>query len=379
MKLYEAIFNENEVDGVFGISLVQNPAMEGEFIALSKQEKKNVVQFAAVDEKEFILAGLVLSPDKPIYRNQGGEEFEMFFTPKTVKNLCYAFTKNKFNNNSSEEHNEDAKIEGISFVENWIVRDEKNDTALSLGLEVKKGDWISVAKCDNKEIYEKALSGEFTGFSIDAMIKLKESNLKSNINMSEITDTIKDTILTALNMNKKEEVKVEFGSVKSADGQFAFMFDGDAPEIGGAIWIEAEDGTKVPVPVAEYELEGGAILVVEQEGVIASMGEAKAEEPAKEDAELESDAPNTGSADAGNVINQVQESIKSIMIKYNEDMDAKFDTIKEELKVLLESNENLKKEVLELSSQPAAEATAQIEKVELTKKGRMLELLRNNK
>ena len=53
MKTYEAVFDESEVDGVFGISLVQDPAMESTFIALNKQE--NIIQFAAVDEKEYIL------------------------------------------------------------------------------------------------------------------------------------------------------------------------------------------------------------------------------------------------------------------------------------------------------------------------------------
>jgi len=375
MKTYEAVFDESEVDGVFGISLVQDPAMESTFIALNKQE--NIIQFAAVDEKEYILAGLVLSPDKPVYRNQDGEEFEMFFTADTVKRLCYAFTKNKFNNNSTEEHDEQSKIAGISFVENWIVRDEKNDTSLALGLSPKKGDWISVAKCDNKEIYEKALAGTFTGFSIDAMIKLKQVNLKSNINMSEFKETFKeftDDLMIKLNLKEKEvvadaEVEVKLGSVKSADGQFAFMFDGETAEVGGAIWIEAEDGTKVPVPVAEYELETGMILTVAEEGVIGSVMEAQAEE-------LEAEAaPNTGSEDAGNVINQVQESIKSIMIKYSETNDEKFKAIESQLAELLE----LKKEVIELSKAPAAKPLKQVAQVELTSKGRLLNKIRNNK
>ena len=373
MKTYEAIFDESEVDGVFGISLVQDPAMEGKFIALNKQQKENnIVQFAAVDDKEYILVGLVLSPDKPIYRNQDGEEFEMFFTKDTVKNLCYAFTKNKFNNNSTEEHDANSKIAGISFVENWIVRDEKNDTSISLGLKPKVGDWISVAKCDNKEIYEKALSGEFTGFSIDAMIKLKQVNLKSNINMSDITKTITDTIKAALGVSKEEPktVEVVLGSVKSADGQFAFMYDGEAPQEGAPIWIEAEDGTKVPVPVAEYELETGMVLTVAEEGIIGSITEAQAEE-------LEQ-APNTGGDDANRVISQVQESIKSIMIKYNEDQEAKFDALDKQVKELLNFNKELKEQVLELSNEPAAKPKRQVAQIELNKKGRILSKLRQN-
>ena len=62
MKTYEAIFNE-EVSGVYAVSLVESPAMEGLFIALNKQEE---IQFKEVDKEQRILMGLVLEPNKPI-------------------------------------------------------------------------------------------------------------------------------------------------------------------------------------------------------------------------------------------------------------------------------------------------------------------------
>ena len=77
MKTYEAIFNEKETKGVFGISLVENPAMEGNFVALNKQEK---IQLQEIDKEKRILLGLVLEPNKPIYRNQNGEEFNIVFS-----------------------------------------------------------------------------------------------------------------------------------------------------------------------------------------------------------------------------------------------------------------------------------------------------------
>jgi hypothetical protein len=69
------------------------------------------------------------------------------------------------------------------------------------------------------------------------------------------------------NLTKKEE-EVKLGSVAGMDGM-VFMFDGEAPEVGGAVWIMAEDETKVPVPVGEHQLEGGGVLVVSEEGIIA--------------------------------------------------------------------------------------------------------------
>ena len=40
MKTYKAVYDPINNDGVYGISLVKSPAMEGLFIALSEDEKK---------------------------------------------------------------------------------------------------------------------------------------------------------------------------------------------------------------------------------------------------------------------------------------------------------------------------------------------------
>ena len=60
-------------------------------------------------------------------------------------------------------------------------------------------------KCDNKEVYQDALDGKIKGFSIDAFLKLKEVNLKSNINMSEIKSgfaKLTDDLLVALKLKQ---------------------------------------------------------------------------------------------------------------------------------------------------------------------------------
>jgi len=80
MKTYEATFKDDS-EGVFAISLVNDPATQETFIALSKQEQ---IQLAEVDKEKRILIGLVLQPDQLIYRNQGGEEFNIVFSAETI-------------------------------------------------------------------------------------------------------------------------------------------------------------------------------------------------------------------------------------------------------------------------------------------------------
>jgi hypothetical protein len=84
-------------------------------------------------------------------------------------------------------------------------------------------------------------------------------------------------IKTLLNIDVKlMEQKLENGTVVSAE----------AFEKGKEIFIVTDD-EKVAMPVGEYILEDGRLLVVEAEGVIADVREVSDEVPAKEEAKEE--------------------------------------------------------------------------------------------
>lgn len=73
---------------------------------------------------------------------------------------------------------------------------------------------------------------------------------------------------------KLEQMKLENGAVIEAD-KF---------ETGESVFIVSED-EKVALPVGEFELEDGRILKVEEEGIIASIGEVKDDEEDQEEVE----------------------------------------------------------------------------------------------
>ena len=313
MKTFEAVFNE-DTKGVFGISLVRQPAMEGDFIALSKD--KELIQLKTLDEEKRILVGLVLEPNKyiPRFDEKTGEWFQLTMSPKTVEELCYAFSKNKYNSNSTIEHDGNKKIEGVTFVENWLVRDEKIDTSIALGLECKKDSWVSVMKVDSDEVWiEYVKTGKVKGFSIDAMLELKEVNYKPEIEM-----------------NKKEF----FTELKKI-----FSFTEDTEEVKD---VEVKD-------------------------VVEVQPETPAEEVVEEKAEVE--------------VNVLQEVVDALA-QFSKDQDAKLEAVKTEFSKQLEDKEKevveLKAEVVELGKQPASKPVVSTPVV-LTKQGRILQELRNNK
>jgi len=361
MKTYQAKYNPLLNKGVYGISLVENPAMEGLFIALSKDEQ---IQFKTVDEEQKILMGLVLEPNKPIYRNQNGEEFNIVFNEQTIKELSYGFFKNNSHSNSTIEHDVKQNIQGVTFTESWIVENPTNDKSNNFGFSYPKGSWVAVMKVDSDEVWNDYVkTGKVQGFSIDAMLSLEEVNLKSNIEMSN-TNNLLERILLALTPNKQVEVKL--GEIMLADGSLKIEYDGEmlAPEI--ACWVTAEDGTRVPVPVGEHPLEDGTILIVEQEGIVKEVKTAEAEVEEAPAPVVEAQEDGKVSNDA-KIASEIESAIKSILIKYTSQEQA----ITE-----------LKAQVEELGKQPASKPISskpvQVDLSKMNRQERILFNLRNN-
>lgn len=74
------------------------------------------------------------------------------------------------------------------------------------------------------------------------------------------------------------EVKLE--QMMLIDG--TTVLEADAFEMDNEVFIVTEDEQMIPLPIGEYELENGMILVVEVEGIIKEVKEAVVEEVAPE-------------------------------------------------------------------------------------------------
>ena len=99
------------------------------------------------------------------------------------------------------------------------------------------------------------------------------------------------------------EVKLEM--MKLADG--VTVLEADAFEMDNEVFVVTEDEQKIPLPVGEYELENGMILVVEVEGIIKEVKEVEKEEEVveeevapeaevEEEVEVEASAPSAPTA-----------------------------------------------------------------------------------
>ena len=181
MRIVELILDEDqEMAGIEAISVVENPAIEEDFVALKAEE----IKLAEVSSDKKILMGALLIPNKPIYRRSGEDEYYIYFSKDTVLKASQMYLMKGNQNNSTLEHQ--YELSGLSLVESWIVEDEVHDKSRKYGMDVPIGTWMGTVKVSNDDVWEKYVkTGKVKGFSIEGYFADKMQSPKDHIGMSK--------------------------------------------------------------------------------------------------------------------------------------------------------------------------------------------------
>tara|TARA_R110001606_G_scaffold30044_1_gene93324 strand:+ start:164 stop:757 length:594 start_codon:yes stop_codon:yes gene_type:complete len=163
MRIIELVLGDEQDEiGVEAISIVENPAIESDFIALKNQE----IKLAEISKEKRLLMGALLIPDKPIYRNGDEGEYYIFFSKDTVEKASQMYLQNSNQNNSTLEHKD--QLKGLSLVQTWIVEDKEKDKSALYGIDVPVGTWMGAVKVNNEEVWQEYVkTKKVKGFSIE--------------------------------------------------------------------------------------------------------------------------------------------------------------------------------------------------------------------
>ena len=204
MRIVELILGDDEFTGIEAISVVENPAIEEDFIALKKEE----VKLAEVDNDKRILMGALLIPNKPIYRRKGEEEYYIYFSKDTVEKASQLYLMNGNQSKATLEHQH--TINGLTLVESWLVEDEVHDKSRKYGLNVPVGTWMGAVKVNNDEIWNNFVkTGKVKGFSIEGYFADKMERPKEPVNDFEEEEATE--MLSVIRSIIKEDKRVKGG------------------------------------------------------------------------------------------------------------------------------------------------------------------------
>lgn len=157
----------------FAVSVVSNPATQSEFLVFSEQHPEKFV--AQEVEGKHMIFGCALRADFPIYRrNDEDGEYLLSFDAEAIDRISKEYFKNGFQKSWTEAHEDEVK--GLTITESWIKTSQTMDKSVALGLDpdIACGSWFIGCYCENEEIYEKCKSGEYNGFSVEALINMEE-------------------------------------------------------------------------------------------------------------------------------------------------------------------------------------------------------------
>ena len=321
MKRFELKKKDWLESSVFRIALVENPAIETDFIFLSKEDKP--IQLSVQEEKRMIYSP-VLIPDKIIPRvTDAGDPYEIYFTGDTIVEIAKDYMLKKITLGEwNSEHNENQKLDGVDVVENWIVQNPLNDKATELGFKVPAKTWMQGTYISNDEVWAKIKNGTYKGISVEADM----AHELTQLNKSEMTNTnVKlDAILTKLGQLLPSK-KTELASMDVGEGVLIYA---ESFEEGAKVY--SDEAMTIPAE-GSFEVDGKTITI--EGGVLVSMTEAEdmMEDKKEEMAE--------------------EESVEVVKEVAKEDVSVLIDTLVDAVAAQVEAAVSMKSENEELKSE----------------------------
>lgn len=168
MKEVELYIDENG-EWLEKISLVELPAIESNFLCFSKED---TFKFALEDEQR-IITGPVMIPEKRMLRiDEYGNEYYVYFSAETIKQAAYRWLQENMNHQFNLEHSKNTNK--VDVIESWVINDQHNDKANSLGFSLPKGTWMMSCKVNDEDLWRSIKEGEYNGFSVEGMFRYED-------------------------------------------------------------------------------------------------------------------------------------------------------------------------------------------------------------
>lgn len=192
VKVIEYGLGDNDEYGVYAISLVDEPAIEVDFVALNKDR---ILLARVQDGEKRMLYGPALIPNQAIVRfDKNGQKYFIKYSPETIEKTAQEFLKRNLHHNHTVQH--ELPVAGLTVVESWIKQGA--DKGQEFGFDLPDGTWMIGVKVEDENTWEAVKQGVLKGFSIEGFFVPEKEEV---YNESEL-----EAILTSL-VNEIGEIK----------------------------------------------------------------------------------------------------------------------------------------------------------------------------
>ena len=334
LPVYEALIS-SEDDGIVTISLVDEPAVESDFVCFAKDAGKQL--FALSDTSEHLITGCLMKAETPIYRNDNGYEYYIVFSKETIKTMAQKMLADSTFKNIDTQHNGELLPQGALTLMELYIKDSNKGIDPNF-VDIPDGSLMTTFKVNSNDIWNECLNGDFlNGFSLEGFFETKQVDFSKN----------KPNKTKSFKMRIKELLRrmlAQFGEV-SMD-ELTLYYEGDGELTVGTVVTDI-DGN----PVADGEYHNEEMTVKVMDGKVDAIEyiekEEPVEEPAKDEEPVEEPAKDEELVDVPVVDDVVVDEPDTV-----EDVVEDVFDVEKELADLRSMIEELKKRVDELVKEP---------------------------
>lgn len=333
MKVFRISKRKSLENAIDTIAMTLSPAIIEELTYLNNSG--GVPSNIFLSEEKRMFYSPVLIPDQRISRvnKTTGEEFAIEVSAEEIERARIDFMKSDTATKSfNHEHDSNKPIEGITVVDNWIIKDKDNDQSNSLGYDLPEGTWMMGAYIDNDEVIDKIKAGEYKGISIEGLFEnyelIEENGKQVQLNKQTIMNKL-ETTMGELLVALKSIGKTKLASIEVGEGVVLYT----AGEFSEGVMVYSDPEMTIAAE-GEFTVNGRKMTI--SAGSLVSIEEA-----------IEEAAAEEASAGAELALAQAEATVK----------------LSEEVTALKAENETLKTQLSELA-ESVAKHTTLLSKVE---------------
>ena len=278
----------NPLEGVFVVSLVEDPAIGSLFFPFGEEK----INLSILDAPQHKVIGCVLRADYPILRIDGeGKYYNLVFDKETIYELTQHFVKYNNTGNVSVLHN-GKPLGGVELTQLFIKDKSKGIDPVGFE-EVSDGSLFAEYKILNEEVWKGICNGVYRGFSIEGVFEVEPMKMQK-VNQDKNQDKNK---LNIFNMSKLRDklakMLLKFDSISTDKADLFYDHEGELV-VGDEVYTYNEAGDRVPVADGEY-LSDNIVYDIENSKV-TEIKRFETPDPAKEDLEAMPADPATPEA-----------------------------------------------------------------------------------
>lgn len=187
IPIYRATM-ERQDDGMFCISLVDEPAVQKDFLKFNKQKEMRMM---VADEDKRLVYGVVMRADYPIYRvDDEGYEYYIYYDAKVIRQMAEKYLKEGNQNNISVDHN-GKNIEGVDMVQ-WFIKDTDKGVSPKGFDDIRDGSLFAEFHVTDDDLWKDIKDEKFKGFSLEGIFTIRQEYKRQD--KEEISDEDYDEI-----------------------------------------------------------------------------------------------------------------------------------------------------------------------------------------